>query len=211
MKPGINQSFYTIAAIVSLLLLSSCATTKITSVWMDEKKAGTTFKDILVIGISEQETNRRLFEQHFAEQLNLAGVEGEASYIILPQDAEISRETVSAAIKGKSIDAVIVTHLIGVEEQTVYRESMEVRPTYSHYSGLYEYYPYVHGYVNQPGYYTTHEIVKLETSLYEVASEALVWSAQSQTFAPASANEVIEDVVKVVIRDLQEKGLIKAE
>ena len=211
MRPSIQYFRYILALAFSLTLLWSCTSTKITSVWMDSNKAGTAFNDILVIGIADEEHNRRLFEEQFVNQLKAAGIESEVSYTVLPQGTDINRETVTAAIEGKAIDAVIVTHLVGVEEETVYRPSMDYRPAYGYYNGLYSYYPHVHTYVHQPGYYTTHEIVKLETNLYEVASEELVWSAQSQSFAPESAKEVIDELVSLVIKDLQEKGLIKAK
>jgi hypothetical protein len=206
-----HRIFYTFVSIFFIVAASSCASTKITSVWMDKDKAGTSYNNFLVIGISNEDHNRRLFETHFADQLNAAGVSGTVSFTLVPDATQINRETVAAAIKGKNIDAVIVTHLVAVDEQTVYRESMGYRPTYSHYDVLYDYYPYVKGNVYQPGYYTTHEIVRLETNLYEVESEQLVWTAQSKTFAPDSADEVIADLVKLVIKDLKEKGLIKAK
>lgn len=196
-------------AVISFTIVSSCTNTKITSVWMDSKKAGTTFNDFLIIGIAEEEHNRRLFEEHFTSQLNAAGVESEVSYTLLPKGTVINRDTVTAAIKGKEIDAVIVTHMVAVEKETVYRQSMDYRPAYGYYDGLYSYYPHVNSYVHQPGYYTTHDVVKLETNLYEVASEELVWSAQSRSFAPESAKEVVDELVKLVIKDLDEKGLIK--
>ncbi len=127
----------------SLLLIASCANTKLTSTWMDEKKAGSTYNDILIIGIAEKEHNRRLFEETFNKQLGEMGVESEVSYTLLPEGTEINRDTVTAAIKGKNIDAVIVTHMIGVEEQTVYRQSMDYMPTQGDYNGLYSYYPQV--------------------------------------------------------------------
>jgi len=195
----------------SLLLTASCANTKLTSTWMDEKKAGSTYNDILIIGIAEKEHNRRLFEETFNKQLGEMGIESEVSYTILPEGTQINRDTVTAAIKGKNIDAVIVTHMIGVEEQTVYRQSMTYMPTQGYYNGLYAYYPEVNAYVTQPGYYTTHDIVKLETNLYEVKTEDLVWSAHSKTFAPESAKEVIDDLIKLVIKDLKSKGLIAAK
>jgi len=178
---------------------------------MDQEKSGSSFNDILVIGIAKEEHNRRLFEEQFTAQLNTAGVESEVSYKILPEGTVINRETVTAAIKGKNIDAVIVTHMVSVEEETVYRQNMDYRPSYGYYNGMYNYYPHVNTYVHQPGYYTTHDVVKLETNLYEVKSEALVWSAQSRSFAPESAKEVIDELVKLVIKDLKEKGLIKAK
>ncbi len=211
MKPDIQKAFYIFSAIFSMIVIASCSNTKITSVWMDQEKAGTSFNDILVIGIAEEEHNRRLFEEQFTTQLNAAGIESEVSYKILPQGTAITRETVGAAIEGKDIDAVIVTHLVAVDEETVYRQSMDYRPSYGYYNGLYDYYPHVHTYVHQPGYYTTHEVVKLETNLYQVKNADLVWSAQSRSFAPESAKEVIDDLVKLVIKDLKEKGLIKSK
>ena len=211
MNSSILKLHYLFALAVFLPLLSSCTNTKITSVWMDSEKAGTTFNDILIIGIADEEHNRRLFEEQFTNQLKAAGTQSSVSYTLLPQGIDINRDTVSAAIEGKTVDAVIVTHLVAVEEETVYRPSMDYQPAYGYYNGLYSYYPHVHTYVHQPGYYTTHDIVKLETNLYEVASEQLVWSAQSSSFAPKSAKEVIDELVNLVIKDLQQKGLITAK
>ena len=211
MKTRIHKVTYYFVTILSFIFITSCASTKITSVWMDQDKAGTSFNDILVIGIAEEEHNRRLFEEQFTAQLKTAGVESEVSYKILPEGTSITRDTVTAAIEGKNIDAVIVTHMVSVEEETVYRQNMDYRPTYGSSYGMYNYYPSVHSYVNQPGYYTTHDVVKLETNLYEVKSAELVWSAQSRSFAPESAKEVIDELVKLVIKDLQEKALIKAK
>jgi hypothetical protein len=211
MKARIQKTSRYFATIFCLLIISSCSNTKITSTWMDSKKAGTSYNDILIIGIAKEEHNRRLFEEQFSTQLTAAGIESEVSYRILPEGTEINRDNVSAAIKGKEIDAVIVTHMVSVEEETVYRQNMDYRPTYGYYNGLYNYYPHVNTYVQQPGYYTTHDVVILETNLYEVKSEELVWSAQSRSFAPESAKEVIDDLVKLVIKDLKEKGLIKAK
>ena len=209
MKTPTHSILISLAAVLSIIVVTGCASTKITSVWMDQGKAGTSFNDILVIGIGEEEHNRRLFEEELTSQLKAAGIESEVSYRMLPQGVSINRDTVAAAIEGKNIDAVIVTHLVAVEEETVYRQNMDYRPTYGYYNDLYSYYPRVHTYVHTPGYYTTHEVVKLETNLYEVKSEDLVWSAQSRSFAPESAKEIVDDLIRLVIKDLKEKGLIR--
>ncbi len=211
MKTNSQKLIYIAAIFFAFIFIASCSNTKLTSVWMDKEIAGTSFNDILVVGISDQELNRRLFEETFTTDLNNVGVESEVSYNILPKGTKINRDTVGAAIKGKSIDAVLVTHLVKVDKETIYRQNMDYRPAYGYYNGLYDYYPYVNGYVQQPGYYTTADVVTLETNLYEVKSEKLVWSAHSRSFAPESAKEVIDDLVKLVIKDLKEKGLIKAK
>jgi len=100
MNSSTTKVIHFFTTLVTILAISSCANTKLTSVWMDQKKAGTSFNDILVIGIGEEEHNRRLFEEEFTSQLTAAGIEGEVSYKILPQGTDINRDTVAAAIEG---------------------------------------------------------------------------------------------------------------
>lgn len=196
--------------VLTALFLSACANTKISQSWVepDHKKV---YNDLLIIGIGESEQNRRAYESHFVEELKSRGIEAEASYTILKNNAKIDRDTVTEAIKGKDIDGVIVTHLVAVDEETIYRPSMDYMPMYGggYYGGLYSYYPHVNTYVHRPGYYTTHETYTLETNLYDVESEELVWSARSRTFSPESVQEVIVDLTKLLINDLEEKGLIE--
>ncbi len=200
---------------VTSILLASCANTKISQSWVepDNKK---TYSDLLVIGIAESEQNRRAYESHFVDDLRAIGVEAEASYKLIKSNEEINRDTVAKAIKGMGIDGVIVTHLVAVDEETIYRPSTSymyggygVGYGGAYYGGLYSYYPHVNSYVNNPGYYTTHETYTLETNLYDVESEELVWSARSRSFAPESVQEVIVDLTSLLIEDLQKKNLIK--
>jgi len=205
------------AVLISLFtVLASCANTKISQSWVepDNKKS---FNDILIIGISESEQNRRAYESYFVDELKNIGIEGEASYKLIKSDEKINRETVTKAIKGLGIDAVLTTHVAAVDEETIYRPSTGY--VYGggygagygggYYGGLYSYYPHVNTYVNQPGYYSTHETYTIETNLYDVESEELVWSARSRTFSPESVDETIVDLTKLLIDDLKAKNLIK--
>jgi len=201
---------------VTAVLLASCTNTKISQSWVepDNKKS---YNDLLIIAIAESEQNRRAYESHFVEELRIHGAEGEASYKLIKSNEKIDRDTVTKAIEGLDIDGVIVTHLVAVDEETIYRPSTGymyggaygVGYGGGYYGGLYSYYPHVNTYVNNPGYYTTHETYTLETNLYDVESEELVWSARSRSFAPESVQEVIVDLTKLLIQDLEDKNLIK--
>jgi len=201
-----------------LLLVASCANTKITQSWVepDNKKV---YKKLLVIGIAESEQNRRAYESLFVEELSSTGVEAEASYKIIKSSQKFDRATITKAIEGLNIDGVLVTHVLAIDEDTVYRPSMQYSTMYGggypggypggYYGGLYSYYPHVNTYVTSPGYYTTHETYTIETNLYDVESEELIWSAHTRTFAPDSVDELINDLTKLLIKDLQDKNLIK--
>ena len=135
MKSKIKNLLQLLIPVLILVTFSGCATTGLVSVWMNDKLAGTSYNDLLVIGISEHEHNRRLFEEHFTDQLKATGVESEVSYTLLPDGSAINAETVNAAIKGKNIDAVIVTHVVGVEKETVYVQSIDYISTRGYYHG----------------------------------------------------------------------------
>ena len=197
-------------------LLFSCANTKISQSWV-EPGHNKSYNDLLIIGIAESEQNRRAYESYFVQELSENAIEAEASYKLIKSNQKIDRDSVSKAIKGLDIDGVIVTHMVGIDEETIYRPSAgySYGGAYGgyyrggHYGGLYSYYPHVNTYVHNPGYYTTHETYTIETSLYDVASEELVWTARSRTFSPESVDEVIVDLTKLLIKDLSDKNLIK--
>ena len=212
MKMSMNNKHLGRAAglLVTAIFVTACANTKISQSWVepDNKRS---YDDILVIGIGESEQNRRAYESHFVEALREVGTEAEASYKLIKSNEKIERDTIVKAIEGMEITGVLITHMVAVDEETIYRPSMDYMPMYGggYYGGMYSYYPHVNSYVSRPGYYTTHETYTLETNLYDVESEELVWSARSRTFSPESVQEVIVDLTKLLIKDLDEKNLLK--
>ncbi len=197
----------------SVFMLVSCANTKISQSWVEpgNKKS---YNDLLIIGIAESEQNRRAYESYFVEALREKGTEAEASYKLIKSSEKMERDTIVKAIEGLEIDGVIMTHMTAVDEETIYRPGMGYSTMgyggYGGYGGgMYGYYPHVNNYVQSPGYYTTHETYTLETNLYDVKTEELIWSARSRTFSPESVDEVIVDLTKLLIKDLSDKNLIK--
>lgn len=199
-----------ITFLATVFLLFSCANTKITQQWTDpdNKKV---YKDLLIIGIAESEQNRRIYETQFIQSLREHGVEAVASYTLLKSTEKINRNTVTNAIKGLDIDGVIVTHLVSDKEESVYRPGTVVNSGgYGGYGrGMYGYNNYVNSYVATPGYYQSVQTYVLETNLFDVETEKLIWSARSRTFAPDSVDELIVDLVELIVTNLEEKNLIK--
>jgi hypothetical protein len=199
-----------------LLLQVACTRMKFTDVWVDETRGNQPFHSFLVIGIADTRGNREDFENYFVDKLKAAGVDALASIKVLPDTTKINRESVLAAIDGLDIDAAIVTHMTGnVESENAgppkrlgILHGYGYGPGYTSYQ-MYDYYPYVSHYVHQPGYYTVHNVVSLETNLYDVSTEKLVWSGRSSQFAPDSVDDVIAQLTRLVITDLKKKKLLQ--
>jgi hypothetical protein len=189
-------------------ILISCTTAKPIMEWRDPSYVGDPFDNLLIVGMSNQETVRRTFENTFVNQLQKDNVNATASFAVMPTEVRPSEESIKAIILDIKFDSVLVTHLVGVEEKEVYQP-----PTYrmAPYRGFYGYYGHVGGYVYEPGYYTRHERFKLETNLYDTQTEELVWSMQSETMDPGSEKALIEAKIKTVIEHLKQQTLIAVQ
>ena len=74
-------------ALLLLVGLSGCASTSLLDVWYDRDYSGPKLQRLLVVGFTEKERNRRIFEDEFVEQLNrIEGIEATASIRLIPAE-----------------------------------------------------------------------------------------------------------------------------
>jgi len=182
-------------------LVISCAGTELTQKQIDEAYTGNPVSDILVIAITGNEHNRRSFEKKFVAQLKSVGVDAVSSEeaIPMPANLELKKEVILSAVNQYKNDAVIITHLIGKEEKDVHtRGGSAHRGFYGFYRSRY----------SDPGYSSTTTTVRLETNLYDVKTEKLIWSGKSDTWSKDSKDKIINDVIRAVIKNLQKNKLI---
>lgn len=196
-----------VGALVIFFIVSCSTQTKQLYSWKDSSYTGGYLTNVMVVGISDKLADRTMFEDLFAKEFDKIGVKAVSAISIMPGKKEIDKETIKAEAKKRGIGAVFVTHLMGVKEKTVYHPPpVGAHPYYGSFSS---YYPSVYAYTHYPGYYTQHELVRLESSLYEVATEKLIWSFQSETIDPKNIKDGVDSLGKVVMADLRKNKLLK--
>ena len=180
-----------------IFLMVSCAGTDITQVQVDDAYKGKPVSDILVIAVTGNEHNRRSFEKKFVAYLKSVGTAAMASeeVITMPGNLKIKKETILDAVNQYNNDAVIITQLVSKEKEDVYTRSRHGRRTFFSYSV-------------DPGYSSTTTTVQLETNLYDAKTGELIWSGKSKTLSRDSTNQLMNDVIKAVINNLQKNKLI---
>ena len=99
---------------IALAWLGACASTQLKDTWKDPAFTGPPMKQVLVIGASKSEVNRRVFEDAFAGALKGAGTAAVPSYPTLPEAGAVSNERVGEAVKSSGADAVLVTRVLRV-------------------------------------------------------------------------------------------------
>jgi hypothetical protein len=173
----------TAAALAAFALASCAATTQLTSSWVDPAAAGRTYKKIVVVGVSPRAPIRREYEDAFTRELAARGVEATPSYNFGSPDGKIDKDAVMAKLAEIGADAVLVTRLVDKETVNTYYP-----PSYSsvaapspYYGGWYGYYSMGYSYMTSPGYVEENQVYKVETNLYDVHGDTLIWSGLTET------------------------------
>jgi hypothetical protein len=204
----IDKSSFGIFTVLFIILLAGCASTQITTAWKDKAYTGGPLKNVMVICVSEKMETRKMFEEHFVESFKSHGVNAVTSFSELPADKEAQKEMIKRKAQELGMEAVFITHLVGVKEKEIYHP-----PTYDAYPPSYyrhfgHYYNHTSWYHRYSGYHSTHEAVHLESNLYNTATEALIWMASSETLDAKDVQQVIDSLSVEVMKNLRKNGLI---
>jgi hypothetical protein len=172
-------------------------------VWRDQTYGGTV-KKIIVMGISQKQSIQRFFEDEFVRQLRQRGIDGVAGYTVLPYDQKIDKDFIAQKAREAGADTVLVARPLSREIQRSYvpGQAYAVPGPYSRWGSYY-------GHAYSPGYVVEDEYVYIETNLFDVATEKLIWSTQSETVILASDQELIKSFISTMISQLSSDKLIK--
>jgi Domain of unknown function (DUF4136) len=173
-------------------------------------------KKVFVVGVAQNNSLRRVFEDSFVNDLKRDKYDGEASYTRIPDPdpKKIDKDAVAAALVKDGFTHVLVTRLVSVEDRETYvpPTTMAVGVGYGGYGGYYGgWYPYMsmsYGYVTSPGYTTVDRVVCLETNIYDLATQKLIWTGQTETWVDKSAEDSVRKVIYAVTWDLRAKKVI---
>lgn len=185
-------------------LITACTNTKITHSWL-ETEHNKSYKHPMIIGISDSQQTRRIFENHFVSELKKQGITATPSFTLINSKQEMNRETVESVVQGTDIDAVLMTYLVAADIENRHHDS----PLNPGYSGSADTNQVSATMISTRGRTSTTEIIKLKNDLYDVASQKLIWSTQTKTVAPESIDRVIIDVTAVLIDQLTDDDILK--
>ena len=196
-----------------LAFITGCSTTSLVNRWSDPKYSGPALEKILVIGVIKDDIQRRSFEEEFSKLITSNGRAGIASYTLMPDLQGVDqKEEVLAVVDKVAADGVMIVTLQGVsKEQRDVPPSVNYMPSagFGYGMGMYGYYGMSHTTVYTPGYTVTDTIVRLDTKLFAVSTEKMIWAGKTESFNPSSAQTVINELATVVTSDMKKSGMIK--
>lgn len=203
-------------AIITTLLIASCATQKSTGVWLNEEKiAGKSFSKLFIVVMTGDVSARSTLETDLAEEAKEKGYDVIKSMDVLPPSLDKAtvptKEDIIAKVKQTNCDGVIVASLLKKEEDVRYipgSTAYSIRPYYSWHGNLGGYYSNWHPTVSSPGYYEKDKLYFMQTNLYDVTSQEIMWSAQSKIFNPTSLKNFSNSYTGTLVKQLSAAGLL---
>ena len=197
------------------LLGAACGSTRTTMEhsWVDPAHSTTPYKKALVITLAKDDATRRVSESQLVGIFEKQGLPAVASYAIMPDlgtagDEKSNRELVGAAVAKCGADAVTISRLVSAETSERWVQGSTYVVPDAYYGGFYGYYSHAYEVVSTPDYLVEDRTYVVETNLYDVASEKLVWTGISETLNPESMTQGIDSVARVIVSTLRKEGLI---
>ena len=195
-------------AVLLIFSLNGCASSKITDEWKKPDLGNKKYTNVLVIGVAKQPDMRKFYEDEFAKQLGRQGVMAIASYTIIPRDKMQDRDTIIKSVEDLKVDGVIVTRLMGIKETKQVPHGKTYSVPYGLYNDMYDYYNNSFATAPARSYAETHEYLQLETNLYDVETQKLVYSVTTDTFLRQHFQSRITAYIETVVRQLKKNSLL---
>ena len=195
-------------AVAAALSVSLAAKTKFSSVWQSPDAATISFagKKVAALVIDKDDSLRVAGEEALVRELNARGMNGVASYRMMPK--ELAQDPVQAKTwyEKAGVEGVVAFRVVNDDRRRTY---VPATWTSTYYTSLWGYYGYGWGAVYDSGYVRDQRIVSLETLIFSVPKNTLVWAGLSETENPKDGQRVVTEVVKEAVSEMRKQGLAK--
>jgi len=194
------------------VLLSGCAST-FSSTWKAPEATALEFRGQKVVAavLLKDESRRRLAEDRLAQQIAVRGAQARTMYSLLPGPVGGNEQAARAALEAAGVKGIIVMRPVNIDR------TVHVTPPYEGeaYASLWGGY---YGYGFSLSYSSPREakvsetmVVYVETLVYSLAQNKLVWGGTSKTTDPDTIAELIEELSAATTTELQKEGLIRQQ
>ena len=195
------------AVIIFSSIISGCSSTQITSSWSEPDKSIVVEKlnKVLVVALFKDETSRHRAEDQMAGYLSGKGI---ASYNYL--DASFNKaneELLRKKIKADGFDGAVTMRLVDVDKEKIYTPgNLSLYPTY--YRNFSGYYYNSWSSYSFPGYYSTTKVYTIETNVYSIKEDKIIWTGLTETTNPDGVKKITEEVAHAVYKKMLKEGFI---
>lgn len=193
--------------LVVLLPGAVAADAKFKTTWKSSEIGSTRLAGHKVVALimTDDDSLRVSGEEALARELTQRGAEGVAAYRLIPKEEVRDADRAKGWFEKAGVQGVVVMRVVSAEKERTYTPGTFVSP---YYGTLWGYYGYGWGGMYVPGYSSENLILVVETLIYSVPRNMLLWAGISETKNPKQLQKVIADIVESAAKEMKKQGLV---
>jgi len=199
--------------LMSALLLAGCASSEgFVSSWRAPDAAPLQLRGAKVAAVVmiKDESVRRPAEDALAREITARGAQGIPMYALSPGGSPSDEAAARAACEKAGVQGIVVIKPTAVDKQITSEPVTHLEPTYSGYWDGYYGFGWGASYapVTAGEEIRADTIVTIETRVYSLKQNKLVWAGKSKTTNPSNVDHVVKQLASATAKQLEKEGLI---
>ena len=192
------------ATLLAAALVSAAPDFK--SVWKSPDAAQVSFagKKIAALVITQDDSLRMSGEESLVRELTARGMQAVAAYRMAPKEVLQNAESARGWFEKAGVEGVVALRPVSSEKRIAYNDSLWMSPSYNTFWG---YYGYSYSTVVVIGGADRDTVITVESLIFSVPRNQLIWAGVSETRNPKTLQKFIEDLVKQSVKELEKQGL----
>jgi hypothetical protein len=207
MRRSLRTALTTMAIVAAVATLSAAVRFTSTFKSLDAGAVSFAGKKVAALVISDDDSLRVAGEESLVRELNARGMQAVATYRIAPKEELRRAETAKPWFEKANVEGVVAVRPVSSDTET-YTTGTWVT---ANYSTLWGYYGYGWTSVYAPASARTQTVVVVETTIYSVPRNQLLWAAVSETNNPRGLRGFLEELSKEMVKEMQKQGLARSQ
>ena len=192
-----------VVPLAAALLASACASTPtLVSSWREPELKAPVSGKLLVVGVTRSDTNRRVFEDGFAQALRAGGRDAVASYTLAGEAGQLTDARLKQAIAASGASAMLTARVAHIEQKVDVVPGMA--PAYRG-RGFYGWYGSAWT-MSQPDVVQYREAT-IESTLWDLKTDRVIWGGTTRTTETDPA-KVTAGLATVLIEKMRADGVL---
>ena len=197
-----------IIAVTAAALLAAAVTFTSTFKSLDAGAVSFFGKKVAALVISNDDSLRVAGEESLVRELAARGMQAVASYRIAPKEELRRADTARPWFEKAGVEGVVAVRPVSADTQRSYNTGTWVS---TNYATLWGYYGYGWSAVYVPGGVQRETLVVVETTVYSLPRDQLLWAAVSETRNPRDLRGFVQELIKESVEEMQKQGLAKRQ
>lgn len=187
---------------------AGCSTSSLVDVWSETSFRTPALNNMLVISVSRNAVQRRIWEDAFSIELEKHAVAATPSYRLFP-DAVPDTLQVVQTVKSNNFDGVLIYRRLPSETKKEYVQGYVTVEQNVRFDRRRDRFVTYYRDIEHAGYVDSQVVALRGIDVWTTSNEGqMIWSATSKTPEPSSLQMVRPEIVELVMSELHDRGII---